>query len=74
MNTTDARATIRDQTKLSGHHKEADTQLILHACEAANRGYELGLVISRDTYVLLLLVHFMHVDEVWMTASKVKII
>ena len=54
----------RDQTKISGNHEEGDMRLMLHACETADIGYEQILVISGDTYVLLLLVHFMSVVEV----------
>ena len=56
---TDARSTRRYNVMLRGNHEEADTRLILHLCEAADEGHERRLVISRDTYVLLLLVHFM---------------
>ena len=52
-NSTDARSTRRDKAKLSGKHEEADTRLILHACEAADRGYERLLVICRDTNKLV---------------------
>jgi hypothetical protein len=72
INATDARSTRRNETKLSGNHEEADTRLILHACEAADEGYERVLVICRDTDVLLLLVHFMPVVEVWMIAGTAK--
>ena len=58
INATDARSRRRDQTKLSGNHGEADTMLILHVYEAANRGYEREQVICRVTDVQLLLVHF----------------
>jgi len=64
INATDAKSTRKDQTKLSGTHEEADMRLILHAYEAADRGYEQLLVICRDTGVLLLVVHFMSVVEV----------
>ena len=72
INATDARSTRRDQTKLSGNHEKVDTRLILHACEAADRGYERVLVIWIGTDVLLLLVHFMSVVEVWMIAGIAK--
>ena len=70
INATDARSTTRNQIKLSGN--EANTRLILYACEAADRGYEWVLVICRDTVVLLLLVHFMPVVEVWMITETVN--
>ena len=74
---TDARSSRREQTNLRGNHEEADTRLILHACEAASMGYKRVLVISRDTDVMLLLLHFMptRMTEVWMisgTANKRK--
>ena len=67
---TDARSTRRD----NGNHEEADTRLILHLCEAVDEGYERVLVISRDTDVLLLLVHFMPTKpvEVWMISGTAK--
>ena len=64
INAIDARSMRLYRTKLSGNHEEGDTRLILHACEAADRGYERVLVICRDTDVLLLLVHSMSVVEV----------
>ena len=67
INATDARWTRTDKTKV--FQEEADTILILHGCEAADRGYELVLVICTDTDTLLLLVHFMSVVEGW-TANK----
>ena len=71
---TDARSKRRDNVMLRGNHKEADTRLILHLCEAVNEGYEIVLVISRDTDVLLLLVHFMPTKpvEVWMISGTAK--
>ena len=72
INVTDAGLTRRDQTKLSWNHEEADTGLILYACVAADRGYERVLVICRDTDVLLILVDFMSVVEVWMIAGIAK--
>ena len=60
------------ETTLDGkNYEEADTRLILHAYEAADRRYERVLAICRDTDVLLLLVHFMSVVEVWMIAGTV---
>ena len=64
INATDARSARRDQSKLSGKHEDVNTGLILHACEAADRGYERVLVICRNTDVLLFLVNFMSVVEV----------
>ena len=50
----------------------ADTRLVPHACEAADRGYERVLVICRDRDVLLLLVHFVPVIKVWIITGRVK--
>jgi len=69
---TNARSTRRNQTKLSRNHEEVDTRLILYACETADREYERVLVICRDTDVLLLLLHFMPLIEVWMIAGTAK--
>ena len=53
---------------------ETTKRLILHLCEAVDEGYERVLVISRDTDVLLLLVHFMPTKpvEVWMIYATAK--
>ena len=52
------------ETTLDGkNHEEADTRLILHACEAADKQYGPELVICRDIDVLLLLVYLMPVVE-----------
>ena len=72
INATDPRSTRRDLIKFSWNQEEADTRLMLHMCEAADKGYERVLVISRDTYVLLLLVYFMCVVEVWKITWTVK--
>ena len=57
-----------------GNHEEADTRLILHLWEEVEEGYERVLVISRDTDVLLLLVHVMTTKpvEVWMISGTAK--
>ena len=70
---TDARSTRRDNVMLLGNHEEADTRLILHLGEALDEGYERALV-SRDTDVLLLLVHFTPTKpvEVWMISGTAK--
>ena len=39
-------------------HEEADTQIIFHAAAAIHAGFERVIVISPDTDVLILLVHF----------------
>ena len=69
-----------DVTQLSSNHEEADTRIILHAQEAASRGYEKLVVIAKDTDILvLLLAHRDHIDtsEVWMksgTSQKPKFV
>ena len=53
---------------LCSTHEEADTRIVLHANDAVSKGYERLIVYSRDTDVLLLLIH--HVTaEVWMVAG-----
>lgn len=74
---TCAKSTRRDNINLAGNHEEADTRLILHACEAVTNGYERVLVMCRDTDVMLLLIHFLSSKpvETWMisgTAMKRK--
>ena len=66
FNDTNASSPSRDQTKLLEHHEGANTRLILQAYEAADKGYERVLIICRDAYILLLLVHLMSTVEVWM--------
>ena len=70
---TDARST-RSEVKLQGNHKEANTRLIFHPCEAANEGIKRVLVICRDVDVMLLLVHFISAQtaKVWMISGKAK--
>jgi len=72
ISATVARSTRRNQTKLSGNHEDADTRLILHVCETADRGYDRVLVICTDTDILLFLVHFVPVGEVWVIAGTAK--
>ena len=71
---TDARSTRRDNVVPRGNHEEADTRLIIHVCEEVEEGYERVLVISRDTDVLLILVHVMPTKpvEVWMISGTAK--
>ena len=68
----DTKSTRWDQTRFLGNHEESDTRLILHACKAADRIYERVLVICRVTDVLLLLLNFMPVVEVWMITGTAK--
>ena len=53
---------------LESNHEEADASIILHAQDARNNGYERTVIISNDTDVLVLLVHFLEClsKEVWM--------
>ena len=62
-------------TYLTCNHEEADTRIILHACDAVSKGYNMLLVHCRDTDVLLLLVHFLGAIkdvETWMIAGTTK--
>ena len=54
--------------ELSSDHEEADTRIVLHARDAAVRGYRQVNVLCRDTDVLvLLLVHRQDLcQEIWM--------
>ena len=72
INATGARSTRRDQPKIPNILEEVDIRLKLHACEAVDSGYELMLVISRDTDVLLLLVQLMSVVQLWMIAGTAQ--
>lgn len=55
-----AESTLRGEIpQLGGNHEEADTCLILHACEAVTSGYNRILVVCKDTDVLLLLTYFL---------------
>ena len=69
-----ARSTRSNDIDLHSSHEEADTRLILHACNAAIKGYYRVIVVSRDTYVLLLLAYFLpdKLTEVWMQAGTHK--
>ena len=57
--------------ELSSDHKEADTRIVLHARDAAVRGYHQVNVLCRDTDVLVLLwVHRQDLcQEIWMFSS-----
>ena len=61
-----------DPDALQSSHEEADTRMILHAREASQQGYKRILVYSRDTDVMVLLVHFfktISAPEIWMCAG-----
>ena len=56
---------------LSSIQEEADTRMVLHACEAKAKGYKRTVVISSNTDVLVLLIAFYPQlsAEVWMKAG-----
>ena len=68
LDATAARSTKRTDVQLEANHEEAETRLILHACEAVSRGHKKFIVLCRDTDVVLLLLHFVVpiAAEVWM--------
>ena len=47
-----------DVTSLISNHDEADTRIVLHASIVAREGYDRTIISSRDTDVLVLLLHF----------------
>ena len=57
-----------DISSLRCNHDEADTRMVLHAKSASYLGFERIIIISRDTDVLALLVHFAGdlSKEIWM--------
>jgi hypothetical protein len=63
-----------DCTRLIADHEEADTRMVLHAHDAALQGFKRTLVHSRDTDVLVLLVHFFPQlsSELWMISGTAK--
>ena len=65
-----ASSTSRNMDHLSSIQEEADTRMVLHACEAKAKGYKRTVVISSDTDVLVLLIAFYPQlsAEVWMKA------
>lgn len=71
---TEARSSRRDHVPLQANYEAADTRLILHACDAANRGYERILANRRNTDVMILLVIFMFAKatKVWMISGTTK--
>lgn len=56
---------------LQSSQEEADTRLALHAAEAALTGYRRTVICSKDTDVLVILLHFMNQlsPEVWMSTG-----
>ena len=66
---------MENLTHLTCNHEEADTRIILHACDAVSKSFNRLLVRCRDTDVLLLLVHFVGTIkdvETWMIAGTAK--
>ena len=65
-------STGHDIQLLMATHKEADTRLVLHAFDAKNSGFLNTIVNSRDTDVLVMLVHFKNKlsPNVWMHACR----
>lgn len=61
-------STREDLRGLSSSQEEADTRIVLHARDAAARGYKQVNVLCRDTDVLVLLLAHRHdlCDDVWM--------
>ena len=59
---------------LKSNQEEAVTRIILHALETRGGGYECGVVICRNTNVLVLLSHFRkHLsNEIWMHTGTSK--
>ena len=49
----------QDVRELASDHEEADTRIVLHARDAAARGYKQVNILCRDTDVLVLLLHFL---------------
>jgi len=63
-----------DVAVLQSSHDEADTRIILHAKHLATEGYERAIISSRDTDVLVLLLHFAEQlsQEVWFRTGTSK--
>lgn len=63
-----------DVAVLQSTHDEADTRIILHAILLAAEGYRRTIISSRDTDVLVLLIHFSAQlsQEVWFRTGTAK--
>ena len=63
-----------DVSPLKSTHEEADTRIILHALAACQNGYDRLIICSRDTDVLVLLVHFANQlsQEIWFRAGTAQ--
>lgn len=60
--------------QLQGDHEEADTRMIVHAVDAIAKGFKRVLVHSRDTDVLLMMIHFLCdvSADVWMVSGTAR--
>ena len=60
--------------QLQGDHEEADTRMIVHAVDAIAKGFKRVLVHSRDTYVFLMMIHFLGdlSADVWMVSGTAR--
>ena len=67
-------STGRNITHLHSTHEEADQRIILHAVDAAYQGFKRTVVTSRDTDVLVLLIHHQQKlsPEIWQRAGTTK--
>lgn len=50
-----------DLTHLMSNHEEADTRFVIHGMDATQMGFSTVIINSRDTDVLLLMIH--HYDK-----------
>ena len=53
-------------------HEEADTKIVMHALDAPAHGFERVVVNTRDTDILIRLIHHDIPIEVWMNSSTSK--
>ena len=53
-------------------HQEADTKIVMHELDAHAQGFERVVINTRDTDILILLIHHDILIEVWMNCSKIK--
>jgi hypothetical protein len=62
----------RDVEHLNSTHEEADTKIILHAVDAKVQNFYRVVMCTRDTDILLLLIHHETAQEVWMSSGTSK--
>jgi len=65
-------STTNSMAHLFCTHEEADTRLVLHAVDAAQKQFKRMIVVCRDTDVLVLFTYHQTTDEVWMDAGTTK--